>query len=409
MPRFVDRPTRAVPPEPTVATAAADAINAAGTVTLLVGAGGARRPRRGARPWPSGCRRRWCSPSRPRRASSDDNAFEVGQSGLIGNHASARRVRRAATCCCMVGTDFPYREFLPDGQDRRAARRARRAHRPAHAGRPRARRRRAAHARRRCCRCSRQKTDTDAPRHGARRVRVVARAPAAPRPTPTTTASRSGCCAARSTTPTRRIRPELLAAAVDRHAAARRDLHHRHRDGDRLAVALRADDAATRRLIGSYNLGSMANAMPQALGAQALDRDRQVVAFCGDGGLSMLLGRPDHRGHPRPAGQARRLRQRPPRHGQARDGAGRAAGVRHRAAQPGLRRGRRGDRAERHPGRGPARRRRAPSPRRWRTPARCCSTSLTNPDEIAIPPKPTLAQGWGFAIAKTKEFLDSPE
>jgi pyruvate dehydrogenase (quinone) len=34
----------------------------------------------------------------------------------------------------------------------------------------------------------------------------------------------------------------------------------------------------------------MANAMPQALGVQALDRDRQVIAFCGDGGLSMLLG-----------------------------------------------------------------------------------------------------------------------
>ena len=46
----------------------------------------------------------------------------------------------------------------------------------------------------------------------------------------------------------------------------------------------------TRRLIGSYNLGSMANAMPQALGAQALDRSREVVAFCGDGGLTMLLG-----------------------------------------------------------------------------------------------------------------------
>jgi pyruvate dehydrogenase (quinone) len=46
----------------------------------------------------------------------------------------------------------------------------------------------------------------------------------------------------------------------------------------------------TRRLIGSFNLGSMANAMPQALGAQALDRHQQVVAFCGDGGLSMLLG-----------------------------------------------------------------------------------------------------------------------
>ena len=48
--------------------------------------------------------------------------------------------------------------------------------------------------------------------------------------------------------------------------------------------------SGTRRLIGSYNLGSMANAMPMALGAQALDRNREVVAFCGDGGLTMLLG-----------------------------------------------------------------------------------------------------------------------
>ena len=40
----------------------------------------------------------------------------------------------------------------------------------------------------------------------------------------------------------------------------------------------------------SDNLGSMANAMPQALGAQALDRGREVVAFCGDGALTMLLG-----------------------------------------------------------------------------------------------------------------------
>ena len=46
----------------------------------------------------------------------------------------------------------------------------------------------------------------------------------------------------------------------------------------------------TRRLLGSFNLGSMANALPQALGAAAVDRQRQVVAFCGDGGLTMLLG-----------------------------------------------------------------------------------------------------------------------
>lgn len=45
-----------------------------------------------------------------------------------------------------------------------------------------------------------------------------------------------------------------------------------------------------RRLLGSFNHGSMANAMPQALGAQATQPERQVVAMCGDGGFSMLMG-----------------------------------------------------------------------------------------------------------------------
>lgn len=45
-----------------------------------------------------------------------------------------------------------------------------------------------------------------------------------------------------------------------------------------------------RRLIGSFNHGSMANAMPQALGAKATFPERQVVAMCGDGGFSMLMG-----------------------------------------------------------------------------------------------------------------------
>ena len=45
-----------------------------------------------------------------------------------------------------------------------------------------------------------------------------------------------------------------------------------------------------RRLLGSFNHGSMANAMPQALGAKATAPERQVVAMCGDGGFSMLMG-----------------------------------------------------------------------------------------------------------------------
>ena len=45
-----------------------------------------------------------------------------------------------------------------------------------------------------------------------------------------------------------------------------------------------------RRLLGSFSHGSMANAMPQALGAQSLNKQRQVVAMSGDGGFSMLMG-----------------------------------------------------------------------------------------------------------------------
>lgn len=45
-----------------------------------------------------------------------------------------------------------------------------------------------------------------------------------------------------------------------------------------------------RRLIGSFNHGSMANAMPQALGAQAAFPDRQVISMSGDGGFAMLMG-----------------------------------------------------------------------------------------------------------------------
>src|SRR5262249_31738407 len=45
-----------------------------------------------------------------------------------------------------------------------------------------------------------------------------------------------------------------------------------------------------RRLLGSFIHGSMANAMPQAIGAQLAAKDRQVVAMSGDGGVSMLLG-----------------------------------------------------------------------------------------------------------------------
>ncbi len=45
-----------------------------------------------------------------------------------------------------------------------------------------------------------------------------------------------------------------------------------------------------RRLLGSFTHGSMANALPQAIGAQVSHPGRQVVSLSGDGGFAMLIG-----------------------------------------------------------------------------------------------------------------------
>ena len=85
------------------------------------------------------------------------------------------------------------------------------------------------------------------------------------------------------------IRPEQVADAVSRLADAR--------------AIFTADTGMTcvwaarylkfrrdQRFVASFNHGTMANAMPQAIGAQLAYPDRQVIALCGDGGLTMLLG-----------------------------------------------------------------------------------------------------------------------
>src|SRR6201991_888978 len=45
-----------------------------------------------------------------------------------------------------------------------------------------------------------------------------------------------------------------------------------------------------RRIVGSFNHGSMANAMLHAIGAQASHPDRQVISLSGDGGFTMMMG-----------------------------------------------------------------------------------------------------------------------
>jgi len=222
-----------------------------------------------------------------------DNPFEVGQSGLIGNPAASDAFESCDLL--MVGTDFPYMDWYPKGK-------------------------------------TVVQIDTRG-EHIGRRVRVQAGLVGHSAPTvhalhdlvaPKTSDAATGHLSsarlgsARETytswherqsrladprhdrglvgrlrrtvdNSSDRIRPELLAQVIDRHAA---DDAIFTADTGMATVWLSrfVTMRGTRRLLGSFNLGSMANAMPQALGAQALDRDRQVVAFCGDGGLTMLLG-----------------------------------------------------------------------------------------------------------------------
>ena len=207
--------------------------------------------------------------------------------------------------------------------------------------------------------------------------------------------------------PDSRIRPELLAALVDRHAAD--DAIFTTDTGMATTWLARfVRMRGSRRLLGSFNLGSMANAMPQALGAQGLDRQRQVVAFCGDGGLSMLMGDLITAvSHDLPVklvvfdnGRLGMVKLEMEQVGLPEFGT-----VLHNPdfARVAEAVGMRGIRVER--------------PRDVEAAVRealehdgpVLVDVLTNPDEIAVPPKPTLEQGWGFAIAKSKEFVASAE
>ena len=48
--------------------------------------------------------------------------------------------------------------------------------------------------------------------------------------------------------------------------------------------------SGSQRIIGSFNNAAVGTALGQANGIQALDRSRQVIALCGDGGFNMLMG-----------------------------------------------------------------------------------------------------------------------
>ena len=113
-------PARASSPTPGPLHEAATAIDAAGSVTLLVGMRRARGPRRGAR-----ARRPAGAPMvltlKAKEGLERDNPFQVGQTGLIGNPA-ARQALEGARAAAHARHRLPLPRLVPGGQGRRPGR-----------------------------------------------------------------------------------------------------------------------------------------------------------------------------------------------------------------------------------------------------------------------------------------------
>jgi len=399
-PRFSLARASTRPHEPAVREAAG-LLDGAGKVTLLVGRGA-----REARDDVLALAERLAAPMvltlKAKEGFENDNPYEVGQTGLIGNPAAADAMTDA-DALLLLGTDFPYREWYPDGKkivqvDVAAEHIGRRAH--ADIGlvgdvgptvrallehlAVREDRGHLDKARDRFARWEESQQRLADPAHDDGLV---------------------GKVRAAVDNPDRRIRPEALAAAIDRVAAD--DAVFTSDTGMATVwlsrfVRMRGE----RRLLGSYNLGSMANAMPQALGAQFLDRRRQVVAFCGDGGLSMLLGDLiTLRTHDLPVKlvvfdntRLGMVKLEQEETGLAEFGTGLNnpdfAAV---AGAMGITGIRVTDPAELEDA----------VARAFATDGPVLLDVLTNPDEVAIPPQATVEQGWSFAVARMKELLRS--
>ena len=203
-----------------------------------------------------------------------DNPYDVGMTGLIG-FSSGYYAMLDCDVLLMLGTDFPYRQFYPSNSDVRIAQIDIRGE---NIGR---------------------RTAVDVAIVGDVRATIEALLPlleenlerghleqAQQHYRKTRKALDE---LARGTPGRKLIHPQQIAKALSEQAA-----------GDAVFtcdVGLPTVWAARylamngkRRLIGSFWHGSMANAMAQAIGAQAAFRGRQVISLSGDGGFSMLMG-----------------------------------------------------------------------------------------------------------------------
>lgn len=266
------RPTRSiVRPDDESVRRAADILNSAERVTILGGAGVA-----GAHDalieLASALQAPIVHALRGKEFIEYDNPFDVGMTGLLGFASGYKAIKEADTLL-MLGTDFPYQQFYPEGAtviqvDIRGRNLGRRT--PIDLGL----RGSVADTLAALQPLLRPKTNRE---HLDRSLRHYRK---------TRSTLDSLAVNDRDKTP---IRPEYVAALANRIASD--DAVFTCDVGSPVVWAARyLTMNGRRRLVGSFNHGSMANALPHAIGAQTAFPGRQVVALAGDGGLTMLFG-----------------------------------------------------------------------------------------------------------------------
>lgn len=201
-----------------------------------------------------------------------DNPYSVGMTGLIG-FSSGYHAMLACDALVMLGTDFPYRNFYPTG-----AKIIQIDHDPTALGK------RATLAQGIVGDVS-ETVSALLPRlKHERSSRFLESAQKH------YVGARKGLDdLARPSPPGKPIHPQYVSEVVSR--LAEDDAIFTADVGTPTVWAARyLEMNGRRRLIGSFNHGSMANAMLQAMGAQAAAPDRQVVSLSGDGGFTMMMG-----------------------------------------------------------------------------------------------------------------------
>ncbi|AZZ39179.1 pyruvate oxidase [Acidipropionibacterium jensenii] len=200
-----------------------------------------------------------------------DNPFDVGMTGLLGYGAAAEGMNDADVLL-LLGTDFPYNQFLPDTLTVQVDTHAEKLGRRTDVSFP-------------------VQADVKAlaealtplvKQHDDKFLKATIKRHAKIMKAPVGSYTRN-------VEHLKPIHPEFVAHTLN-EVAAKDAIFTADTGMCNVWTARYIDPLGTRRLIGSFLHGSMADALPMALGAQASHPGRQVISVSGDGGLSMLLG-----------------------------------------------------------------------------------------------------------------------